>query len=284
MAVKHVIAPVLYMALHSALLPLAAMAMPVTSRSAVSFISAGTSDALTAVALPRGHATRADITADAVNAAYNLMFNHPADDRQTDRNLIALTPTPAIYKFANFAENPSTFSQAQSGDDDAVFVFETADAPVRQPGSKPASKPVSKPTHAATSATNLVVYAVENGQDDGVFWHIASTIANGRSQFAGNFIVDTSVMLEPFAQLACQNPRPVMAQAPGIRLSDSAAPSTTHGMVIAEPGCAGGFNGAVVASVVPEPPSIVLMTASLVLLAGLMHALKRSGQVGKYPG
>ncbi len=111
-------------------------------------------------------------------------------------------------------------------------------------------------------------------------WHIASTAANGRSQFAGSFIVNTNVMLEPFAQLACQNPRPVMGQAPGIRLSDSAA----HGVVIAEPGCAGSFNGAVVASVVPEPPSIVLMTASLVLLAGLMHAGKRSGRTGKYPG
>ena len=120
---------------------------------------------------------------DALTAYNFLAIQTPTLDL-TGTDLGGLVLTPGVYSFSSSAQLTGTLTLNSTGYDNAVFIFETGST--------------------LTTSSNAVVAMANGGAHDGVFWRVGSSATLGdNTLFIGNILANTSITLDPFAQISC---------------------------------------------------------------------------------
>lgn len=116
--------------------------------------------------------------------AYNFLAMQTPTQILTGMDLGGLTLTPGVYKFATSAQLTGTLTLDSQGVSNSVFIFEIGST--------------------LTAASSSMVSMINGGPGDGVFWQVGSSATLGDSSlFLGNILANTSITLDPFAQIAC---------------------------------------------------------------------------------
>lgn len=116
--------------------------------------------------------------------AYNFLAMQTPTQTLTGMDLGGMTLFPGVYKFATTAQLTGVLTLDSQGAGNSVFIFEIGTALATAPGS--------------------VVTMINGGPADGVFWQVGSSAMLGsNSLFLGNILANTSITLDPFAQIAC---------------------------------------------------------------------------------
>jgi len=179
--------------------------------------------------------------------AYNYVAGLTPTTNLTGVDLGGLTLTPGVYGFSSSAQLTGILTLNAEGIDNATFIF--------QIGSM------------LTTASDSIVSIINGGPGDGVFWQVGSSATLGDSSlFEGNILADTSIGLDPSAQIGCGR---ALA---GIVLTSGSVTMAGGNSVTIDDGssCVGGLDstGSVAGGgVVPEPGSLALLLAGLLGLA-----------------
>lgn len=183
--------------------------------------------------------------------AYNFLAGQTPTQILTGTDLGGLTLTAGVYKFASSAQLTGTLTLDAQGNNNALFIFEIGST--------------------LTTASSSIVSLINGAPTDGIFFQVGSSATLGDSTFfRGNILADTSITLDPFAQIACgralaginvTSGAVTMANANHVAVNDEAVR------------CAGGYNSTTSAVAVPEPGSLALLGISLAGL-GVMRRRK----------
>ncbi len=185
--------------------------------------------------------------------AYNFLAIQTPTQILTGMDLGGMILTPGIYKFAASAQLTGTLTLDSQGVSNSVFIFEVGSALATAPSS--------------------MVSMINGGPGDGVFWQVGSSAMLGsNSLFLGNILANTSITLDPFAQIACGR---ALA---GINVTSGAVTmaNTNHVANNDGSGCIGGLGGGYESVAgggfrllgagivnVPEPGSLALLGLGL---------------------
>jgi len=200
-------------------------------------------------------------------AAYNFLALQTPTLDLTGTDLGGLTLTPGVYNFLSSAQLTGTLTLNAGGSDNAVFIFQIGSA--------------------LTTANNSQVSVINGGPNDGVFWQVGSSATLGNSTvFEGNILANTSITLDPSAQIACGRALAGIGATSGaVTMADA-----NNVAINAGANCAGGYGGGYTATenggfqrildsggppitAVPEPASLTLLLGAG--LAGLAVRRRR---------
>lgn len=129
-----------------------------------------------------------------------------------------------------------------------------------------------------TTAADSTISVINGGLGDSIFWQVGSSATLGASSlFLGNILADTSITLDPFAQIACgralagivtASGTVTMANANGVSISNGASCVSGYDSVSSSP------------AMVPEPGTLALLFAGL---AGITAIRMRLGSPSPAP-
>jgi type VI secretion system secreted protein VgrG len=189
--------------------------------------------------------------ADAL-AAYNYLTLLPPTQILTGTDLGGLTLTPGVYQFASSAQLTGTLTLNALGESNAVFVFEIGTT--------------------LTTASSSDVNVINSNSSDGIYWQVGSSATLGDSSImTGNILADTSITLDPFAQIACGRALAGIVTGSGAVTMANANSVSNNG----SGSCAGGYSGGYqavpggtftpigVTTDVPEPSSLAVLAIGL---------------------
>ena len=181
--------------------------------------------------------------------AYNTFGNFTPTQNLTDQDLGGLTLTPGVYSFASSAFLNGTLTLNFNGNSNASFVFLIASTLVTGNASR--------------------VSVINGNSSGGIFFRVGSSATLGSSTvFQGNILADQSITLASTAKILC-----------GRAIALGAAVTLDNNVISTN--CAGGGNygsenndfGSMgyagipsTTSVVPEPSTMLLMSAGMVVI------------------
>ncbi len=153
-------------------------------------------------------------------AAYNFLSAQTPTQVLTGTDLGTLTLTPGVYMFATSAQLTGTLTLNALGENNAVFVFEIGST--------------------LTTANSSDVNVINSNSTDGIYWQIGSSATLGDSSImAGNILANTSITLDPAAQIDCGR-----ALAGIVATSGAVTMANANGVASDGSGsCAGGYSG-----------------------------------------
>ena len=205
-------------------------------------------------------------------AAYQFLALQTPTSNLTGTDLGGLILAPGVYKFDGSAQLTGALSLDAQGNDNAVFIFQIGST--------------------LTTASNTLMSVINGGPEDGIFWEIGSsaTIGDG-SLFIGNLVANTSITLDPFAQISCGRALAGIVAASGA----VTMAGDNHVAINDGSGCIGGYGGGYeytadggfqrvngggfVAASVPEPSSFIILTFGLFGLSFLITRRQASSGI-----